>query len=148
MQGAQVRSLVRELDPICWLLRVISMPQLKILCSTTKIQCSQINRILNIYTSVQIYIFTPRGLICSPPSGLQLLELVPHLTDEKQLTDMAVAVMDLLRQEISAQVWKELSDWPHDSGKSQGWVLTQLSSKSPLGTLALELEPFHGTTGE
>ena len=80
------------------------MPQLKILCSTTKIQCSQINRILNIYTSVQIYIFTPRGLIRSPPSGLQLLELVPHLTDEKQLTDTAVAVMDLLRQEISAQV--------------------------------------------
>ena len=90
------------------------MSQLKILCSTTKIQCSQINRILNIYIYIYIYIyvcmyvqiqiFTPRGLILSPPSGLQPLELVPHLTDEKQLTDTTVAMMDLLRQEISAQV--------------------------------------------
>ena len=35
-QGAQVRSLVRELDPAC-------MPQLKIPCAATKTWCRQIN---------------------------------------------------------------------------------------------------------
>ena len=41
MQGAWVQSLVRELDPT-WLQLRVRMPQLKILCATTKIWYSQI----------------------------------------------------------------------------------------------------------
>ena len=43
MQGAQVQSLNKELDPRCELR--VHMTQLMILCAATKTQCSQINKI-------------------------------------------------------------------------------------------------------
>ena len=53
MQGAQVRSLVRELDPTSH-----TMLQLKIPLATTKTQCSQIQtfkKCLYMYTYVCVY---------------------------------------------------------------------------------------------
>ena len=43
MQGAQVQSLNKELDPRCELR--VHMTQLRMLCAATKTQCSQINKI-------------------------------------------------------------------------------------------------------
>ena len=45
MQGAQVQSLVRELDPTCCNRRTLMLPwRLKIPCAVFKTQCNQINR--------------------------------------------------------------------------------------------------------
>ena len=50
MQGAWVRSLVREQDPICKLqLKILCATVKKILCAATEAQHSQINKQINKY---------------------------------------------------------------------------------------------------
>ena len=49
MQGARVRSLIRELEPTCTPQLRVRMPQLRRLRAATKTRCNQINKQINIF---------------------------------------------------------------------------------------------------